>query len=362
MKLIQKGHLANSIPLHVIIWGILFGFPLLFMPGDSELSFNVYMRVWTPIICSALIFYTNFFFLIDKLLLQHKTAWFIVVNISLIILCIYCVDVLREALNIHNNHLPHSPDWKGSRPDGHRPPVEPNHQIMHLGRIIKNAFTFVLTVGISVGVRVTQRLVQSESEKKNLENEKLKSELTHLRYQLQPHFFFNSLNNIYSLVDIDADKAKAAIHGLGKLMRYILNETKVERIFLSEEIEFLQNCSKLMALRLPAKAVLELKFPTVYHDREIAPLLFVSLLENAFKHGVSVNRPTSILIEMIVKDTNVVFITENTYYPKGVEDQSISGIGVVNLQKRLSLLYPGKYKLVQELQGDIFRSELSIDV
>lgn len=202
-----------------------------------------------------------------------------------------------------------------------------------------------------------------------MERENLKSELSHLRYQLQPHFFFNALNNIYSLMDSSPAKAKESIHGLAKLMRHILYETKDERITLIKEVEFLENAIRLMKLRLTDMVSVKVSFPEKVGSQQIAPLLLIPLVENAFKHGVSTLLPTSIFIEMKLEDSTLFFNTSNTHLKKPQTDHSVSGIGIVNMKKRLELLYPGRFTYKQEIVpdtdkivGELYTTELSIQL
>lgn len=341
MKLAEKkGILFTGAAAHIIIWGVLLAFPLLFTASETPVSFVVYLRTWIPLFFSAFIFYLNYYWLIDSYLFREKIPAFIGINLLLIVVSVYGIDQVRELL----------PDPNQVQ----KPKIYPKGYMWY-----RNTLSFLLTSGISVALRTTQRWMRSEAEKKDLENAHLKSEITHLHYQLQPHFFFNSLNSIYSLIDSSPAKAREAVHGLGKLMRYILYETPGDRIPLSKEIEFLKNYIRLMEIRLPANVKVTSVFPSAGKDHEIAPLLFITLVENAFKHGVSVTE-SEILIEMQVTEDQVVFMTENPVFPKHTEDKIGSGIGLDNLQKRLQLLYPDKAELKQETTGNIHRVSLTI--
>ena len=188
----------------------------------------------------------------------------------------------------------------------------------------------------SIAIKTTKRWVKTEAESKEATNFRLQSELQHLHYQLQPHFFFNSLNNIYSLVDISPEQAKTSIHSLSKLMRYMLYETNMELVPLTKEIDFMKKYIDLMKLRVSDKTEVRCHFPAQETGIQIAPLLFISLVENAFKHGVSAVKKSKIDIDMTSDDTTVLFKIENDNFPKKVDDKSGSGIGLQNLEKTLS--------------------------
>ncbi|HPS27600.1 MAG TPA: histidine kinase [Bacteroidales bacterium] len=198
-----------------------------------------------------------------------------------------------------------------------------------------------------------------ETEKKDIEHEHLQSELIHLKHQLNPHFFFNSLNNIYALVDISPDKSKEAIHRMAKLIRYLLYETDQQLVQLSQEIEFLKQYIEIMKLRLTEKTKLSASFPTGTANPDIAPLLFLPLVENAFKHGIT-SSYSEITIELKLQDNTIIFTTENAYNLKDNEKNQ-SGIGIENLKKRLELLYSGQYEYKTTLENGVFHTFLSIN-
>ena len=201
---------------------------------------------------------------------------------------------------------------------------------------------------------------KAEEMKIEADNMKLQSELQHLKYQLQPHFFFNALNNIYSLIDFDSEKAKQSVHSLSKLMRHLLYKTDVDKISLSEEIDFLNKYIDLMSLRLNDKTKVYTNFPTKIPSLEVAPLLFISIVENAFKHGVSATQHSDISFKMEVIEDEIQFTASNSNFPKTDTDKSGSGIGVENLKKRLNLLYPKKHEFHSCLNDGMYIAEVKL--
>ena len=145
----------------------------------------------------------------------------------------------------------------------------------------------ILLVGFNLTIRFFLKSLHDEEMLKELEHQHLESELQYLKYQLNPHFFMNTLNNIHALVDIDSEKAKRTIIELSKLMRYVLYEANKSQISLEREIQFLENYIALMKLRYTERLTIYTDFPIIVPRVQIPPLLFISLLENAFKHGVS---------------------------------------------------------------------------
>jgi len=224
------------------------------------------------------------------------------------------------------------------------------------------AFLLLISLGFSLAIRVTQYFIISEIEKQEKENQYYKTELTLLRYQIQPHFFFNSLNNIYSLIDISPEKAKEMVYVLGKLMRYLLYQTSTDYIDLETEINFLKNFIKLMKLRTNDNVKITAEFPSNAYGVKVEPFLMIPLVENAFKHGISSNAPSEILIDMRIENNTLLFIVQNTYFPKGDSDRSGSGVGIENLMSRLRLMYPKTHSFIQNRTDKYYTSTLKIEL
>lgn len=330
---------------HGLVWLVLFSFPYLLSSGQDQVLKKVVLHSWIPLAMYAFIFYLNYLWLIDKFIFNKRIGVFILVNIFLIIFCIYVRDLINSTF--FRSLIPVLEEGKG-------PPLK--------FFIYLQIISFLVPIVFSVLLKMADNYIKSEAERKEAANAKLSSELQHLKYQLQPHFFFNSLNNIYSLVDISPERAKSTIHSLSKLMRYLLYETNTEKVSLKEEIQFMEKYIELMKLRLTDKTKVEYQFPEVSIDLKVAPLLFISLIENAFKHGVSANQESSISFEMTVRENIISFKTQNFNFPKADTDKSGSGIGLENLCKRLELLYPGKYEFHKYLKDSIFIAELNIHV
>ncbi len=329
--------------LHVLAWAFLLLLPVLFSGNDPPGNSWFYIRTWTPILLMMLVFYANYLLLTERFLFTRRFWLFVLLNLSLFVLCFYLNNLVRHAFD------------PGLRPQGRRgtPPG---------GFLFFRAMlSYTFAAAISVAIQVTGRWYTSEQQRRLLENEHLKSKLAGLRYQLQPHFFFNTLNNIYALVEASPQQAQETIHGLSKMMRYLLYESNVEHIQLQKEISFLKNYIQLMKIRLPPQVQVSESFPKVPpRGLEVAPLLFISLVENAFKHGVSPLRPGFIRVQMLLEEAEVQLITENSCFPASEQDMSEPGIGLQNLRRRLELLYPGQHELHQQRNGDTFYSRLTI--
>ena len=201
------------------------------------------------------------------------------------------------------------------------------------------------SVVFAMAIRYAQRNFSLEIAQKEAQAHKLQADLTQLRYQLQPHFFFNALNNIYSLIEFDPQKAQQSVHSLSKLMRHFMQNSDQKQISLAEEVDFLQQYISLMQLRLTDKTTVQVDFPKQVPQLTIAPLLFISLVENAFKHGVSATAATTLSFSLKVEGNTVIFRSENAKIPTQ-ESLYSSGIGIDNLKKRLTLLYPERHQIL----------------
>ena len=216
---------------------------------------------------------------------------------------------------------------------------------------------------MSIAVKMTSRYIFIEKELETVEREKVEAELKTLKSQINPHFLFNTLNNIYSLIDLSPEKAQQAVIELSKLMRYVLYDNTPRYVPLSKEIDFIYNYVELMRLRLASNTDLSVSQPTEkYSHIEVAPLLFIALIENAFKHGVSNTQPSFVHIDISVDDDShrIICRIENSCFPKGSDDKSGSGIGLDNLKKRLDILYPGHYTFTTKENKYSYCSELTL--
>lgn len=337
----------NKITLftHSLVWLVLFSTPFVLAYGQEDLN-RVIAHFIVPMVFYAIIFYVNYFVLVDKYLFTKKMTAFVLLNLAMIVLFVYLKDLIENTFfeNIIR---------KPQKENGEGPPVKLFIYVQML--------SYVAPLLFSIAIKTTKRWVKTEAERKEAANFKLQSELQHLHYQLQPHFFFNSLNNIYAMVDISPEQAKTSIHSLSKLMRYMLYETNVELISLSKEIDFMTKYIELMKLRVSDKTTVDYNFPKQETGIKIAPLLFISLIENAFKHGVSASQESKIEIVMTVENKTVTFITENNNFPKKTDDKSGSGIGLQNLEKRLQLLYPDRYTFNTKVENNRFSVILEIE-
>ncbi len=345
MELNEKKNITPL--LHILAWLLLICMPYLLSQGlDQEQIFSrTLIRSWIPLCLYALIFYANYLYLIDSYLFKKRTVIFLMVNAVLIAFLVWVNDELKEYLSELLLVLENRPN---------RPP----QTLFFYLNIIASTVPLVF----SIALKTTERWMKTEAERKEEENVKLQSEIQLLKYQLQPHFFFNSLNTIYALVDTAPERAKKTIHSLGKLMRYLLYDTETEKVPLQKEIDFMKQYIELMKLRFSDKIQIAYSFPRTPQNLKVVPLLFITLVENAFKHGVPASKSASLSFNMEISDTLLVFTASNPNLPKTDSDKSGSGIGLENLEKRLQLLYPNQHTLKHRVEDEVFTASLTLEI
>ena len=196
---------------------------------------------------------------------------------------------------------------------------------------------------MNLGVKLYFRQRRDQKQLALLEKQNLEQQLEYLKYQINPHFLMNTLNNIHALVDFDPEKAKSTILELSKMMRFVLYEGNKKGVPLDREIAFMQNYITLMKLRYTDKVRITVKVPESIPNNEVPPLMFITFIENAFKHGVSYRQDSFIDIEISINDGHLIFCCSNSRIPK--EEDKHGGVGLANVKQRLDLIYKDRYKL-----------------
>ncbi len=344
--------------LHITGWIILFILPQFLVTGGGFEDVHTTLIIFFNTLVFGIIFYVNYLWLIPLIL--HKGRWpmYIAVMLALVIAVHFVSNYAFQkafppppAVEQHMRESDHRRDYQGRK--------RPSWARMAAYNYFITAF---LVTGFAVGLRSVEQSIKKEREIKELEKEKLNSELALLKNQVSPHFFFNTLNNIYSLIEINKKDAQGAVLSLSKMMRYMLYESEQGNTKLSRELEFMKVYIDLMKLRINDKVRLTIEFPEEYDDIDIPPLLFIPFIENAFKHGVSYQNDSFIRIKLTREGDVIRFTTANSLSGgNNGSSQSNSGIGLENVRKRLALLYPGKHDLGITNDGSVYSVELKIN-
>jgi two-component system, LytTR family, sensor histidine kinase AlgZ len=224
-------------------------------------------------------------------------------------------------------------------------------------------FAITLFIVIFVGMlRFATEWFELEAKKKEVENEKLHAELNFLKAQINPHFLFNTLNNLYYLAYSKSPNTTEVISKLSQMMRYMIYDSNHPKVLLSKEIEYMENYISLEKLRLNNNIPISISIQGNVDAFTISPLIFITFLENAFKHGVNNNNPNSwVTVDIKVDSEDCYYIVENSKIPKSQDSrEEKSGIGLRNVKRRLELSYPGKHHLMIDDLPDLFRVELNL--
>ena len=344
-----KNSLAFKIALHVLVWVMLLFLPYLFSNNAAINFVRVIKFVWVPMVFHAIFFYTNYCCCVEKFLFNKKTLTFVLINLALILLFTWLNFYIREFLN-NTSQIKSDLESRKFAP----PPAQ--------YFVYKDFVSFFIPIIFAIAAKTIENWSKIEAERNERATEMLNWELQHLKYQLQPHFFFNSLNTIYALIERSPNQAQETVHSLSKLMRFLLYDSDSGKTKLKDEFEFMTEYINLMKLRISERAQVNVNFPDSIPDHyHVAPLLFISLIENAFKHGISASHPSKLLFNLTLDGKKLCFSSENTNFPKTEKDKSGSGIGLVNLRKRLELLYPNRHTLKEKVDVQTFKISLEIE-
>ena len=347
-----------TILMHLLVWIVLIILPQIiisrFSGNNNFIAWGFYVNAFII----GIIFYINYFWLVPKFYMNNKKTIYFVLALLVVFSFYFVLDFTNQAL--------HKPETEQriseSAEEGvherrfQRPPFK-------LFQIYGYSLLSIVIVGFSIGMKAIEKQSEIEKRQKELEKEKLNSELAFLKNQVSPHFFFNTLNNIYSLIEINKTDAQDAVMKLSRLMRYLLYESEHGKTALSSEISFMNHYIDLMRLRISPKVNLKIDLPENENELKIPPLLFIPFIENAFKHGISYREKSFIDIAMKTENDTIIFLCRNSVAvgTTASPDENHSGIGLENVKKRLNLLFPGKHELQISKTDNEFLVDLRIE-
>lgn len=314
--------------LHILTW-LLLGFTLLFyIPLTWDIVLPTIFWLWQSIMLffMIVIFYTNAKIIVPITIIKDKIGPFLLWVLFMIIVMELISYFYTSNTDLHSKMA----NLLGFK--------------KYKTRFFDNyVFTITLLVlAISTSWAMLLHWQKAAQHKQKLEQDKTMAELAMLKAQINPHFFFNSLNSIYSLTYSNIEDSRSALHTLSRMMRYLLYSTEGERTTLLKEVDFMKDFIALMKLRANSKLTITTDIPEKLHDYPIVPMLLLPLVENAFKHGIHATDKSEIHITLKQKETNLEFEVENTFFEKNsTTDQG--GIGLTNTKRRLHLVYPHKH-------------------
>ena len=370
---------------YLVTWSLLFAAPVLSLylrtTNDPYLDFNwsEVFFVWGRFSIFLLLFLIHNFLLAPLLIHQNKRKLYASIMTALIAVFIVFQCTNRPNFEKREGFRPHKmeqredfpprfEEFEGSHQRGphheeakmgrrHRPPLfVGEHDVLSIAVLL-------LMFGANLGTKYYFRSRRDQRKLEELEKQNLEQRLEYLKYQINPHFFMNTLNNIHALVDIDPSKAQETIRELSKMMRFVLYEGDKSGVPLTKEFEFIRNYTKLMQLRYSDKVKITVDIPQEAPDVTIPPLMLISFIENAFKHGISYQHDSFIEIKLEIStpsplSSNLLFTCRNS--KAEVPNQEKGGVGLTNVKKRLDLLYDKSYTLDIKDEPDIYIVELKL--
>ena len=331
---------------HVALWAFLFLSPLTFWRGTG-IRFVQYLMYCMQPLMLMIIFYANYLYLAPRFFVAGKHRYDLLINLVMIttfgIALHYWTDYANNLYGVH---------------------VRFDDAISDVTNILRDCLNFAIFAGGSTALALARKWFTADQKLQESEAARAKAELYNLRSQINPHFLLNTLNNIYALTAIDQERAQDAIQQLSKMLRHMLYDNQESSVALSDELQFLENYISLMKIRLSANVDVTFTHNVEMPGVRIAPLIFISLVENAFKHGISPTEQSFVHIEINATDHDINCRIENSNHPKSNQDRSGHGIGLNQVQRRLDLAYPNHYKWVKGTNedGTIYTSAIHIDL
>ncbi len=357
--------------VHVLLWLWLFALDALKLGNALSMlpHWPATAAEWQPMLpllgrllledaCGALLFYLTWRWLIPRTLGRARIGQYVALATLLVLPYATLVgwgttQALRKSTQISAYRVPATADKQKAVAEAVKAHEEKPPMPESWMRIISAGIIGVFIVGSSSALRITGDYIRGQRNRREMERQQLLTELAMLKTQINPHFLFNTLNNIYSLTSRKSDKAPEAVLRLAEIMRYLLYESSTDTVPLSRELAHLRSFLDLQRLRLPASAQeaiqLEVSGTSPECVHPVAPLLLLPLVENAFKHGDLTARPVAVHISLVLAPDGLLrFSVLNHVAPADAERElprQPGGVGLVNLRRRLELLYPGRYAL-----------------
>ncbi len=388
--------------VYVALWGLLFIAPLLNLhirtasDADQSFEWQEILMVWKTLAIYLGLFLLHNFVLAPLLIWKHKrTLYFTLTGCILAVFMAYQCTTKPVGINhmprpMDMEHRDGPPPMDGERtshafgddrqphheeeerpapPDhlsGQKHGMKPDNRMMpkkhpplFIGQhdVIAIVILFLM-FSANLGLKDYFKSRKDHKKLVELEKKSLEQQLEYLKYQINPHFFMNTLNNIHALVDIDPEKAKDTILELSKMMRFVLYEGNKHGVPLTREFDFIGNYITLMKLRYTDKVKITVDLPTATPDKMIPPLMLITFIENAFKHGISYEHESFVNVKIGIEDTKLRFSCCNSKANKPNREKG--GVGLNNVKQRLHLLYDNNYTLKIQDNPDFYNVELTI--
>lgn len=360
--------------IYTLMWIALYLSPLMGiymrMSGNPHIvfSWDEIINAWEFNTVWIVLFAIHNFLLAPLLIIKRRTWLYTALVVVLLVATMFTLSAIRPS---HSKKRPAPQRYECCEHNcmnaemmaskQQPPPMREGGPLMMFGPGEMVAFFGgLLLMGMNLGVKLYFRSQEATKAITQIEKHALERQLQYLKYQVNPHFFMNTLNNIHALVDIDPERAKTSIVELSKLMRYVLYEGNNKLTSLSREVQFLRNYVQLMSMRYTGNVSICLDVPEVLPDSMLPPLLLVIFVENAFKHGISYRTKSFVEISLQPHGDRLLFSCRNSR-PEIKHDENMKGgVGLSNVRRRLDLLFPDNYTLDIKEQEDTYTVHLDI--
>lgn len=345
-----KKRISPEVYLIVLVWVVLISSPFLFDRNGVKNDWLDYLKPLLILVPVAIVFFINRFLLVPVFLIRRKEAYYLryMMAAILVIIIFTAISFFLHQYHRDRRHLPpaNPPEFQlqESAPHGITAGIHESAKPNPMPPYVNVLIFSILLTGFDTGLRLSVRLAQTERAKEAMEKAHIRTQLQMLQNQISPHFFLNTLNNIHALIDINMQEAKQAIIQLSGMMRYLLYDTKSDRVPLALELDFIRDYINLMQIRFTEAVSITVQMPDPVPDKTIPPLLFTSFLENAFKHGVSYRSKTYIALNIYLTGDQLHMSLINSIGHHTTEGKK-TGIGLENTHQRLSLLFQDRYTL-----------------
>jgi len=369
--------------MYLTMWVMLFVAPILSLYvrslNDDNIVFqwNEIWMIWQKFAVFLLLFLVHNFLLAPLLVYQHKRVLYFAITCSILAVftvyqCTTRPDDMRprrhhpmemredrHGMDMDRDGRPHFGEEDRPMHRHKHPKMRHNGPPLFIGEHdIIAVVMLILMFGMNVGIKGFFKSREDHKKLVALEKENLAQQLEYLKYQINPHFLMNTLNNIHALIDIDPEKAQETVLELSKMLRFILYEGDKNGVPLSKEFEFIRTYITLMRLRYTDKVSISVELPQEAPDKTVPPLILISFIENAFKHGISYQHPSFIDIRVDTAHERLRFRCRNSKAEKS--NQEKGGVGLANVKQRLHLLYDNNFTLTIQDETDVYNVELII--
>jgi two-component system LytT family sensor kinase len=353
--------------LHVVVWAVLFILPTYLVYGGSQREMQFVYEIWFQFACYAVIFYLSYLVLAPAFFFKGRKVVFFLASALMIVVFTLLLAQLHSKFipgqgTRHEHRIP--PPMQKIIPAGNHPAplVRDNPPPPLKTWPVVNFFLMsCMVTGLSLGVRLSEKLLLHEKLRKEAEKEKLNTELTLLKHQINPHFLFNTLNSIYSLALIKSDQTAGAVMKLSDMMRYVIQDVGHQKVSLSLELDYLMDYVELQKIRLSEHVVVHMNIEGDPKPYQVPPMILVPFIENAFKYGTSAHEDAAINIFVKISAGRLVFEVSNPVF-KGREHTETFGIGIQNTRQRLNLMYPEAHSLLLTNDGKLFTVTLAMNL